>query len=237
MSQPPPSVPPPDEPAASSVAKASDSEQPATTKMPLWGKITIPVLVVLLLVLAGSSGSNLDEAEQLRAEVARLEQDLADAQAEAESTTEAAAVASADAEAEIEQLQAALKDAEDAVAAAEVDADEVRAEALDEVQDELEAVREEIAAAEAELTSVRGDIDQARTEVHMSEMPTGTYIVGEDVLAGRWRAPGGPGCYWAIEDSRGNIQRNHFGDGAQVVNLSDGQYFVNEDCGGWTRDR
>lgn len=69
----------------------------------------------------------------------------------------------------------------------------------------------------------------------------GTYVVGEDIKAGRYTTAedAGEGCYWEISKSGtngGSIVENEFSAGGkQVVTLAVGQDFHVEDCGKWVR--
>ena len=69
----------------------------------------------------------------------------------------------------------------------------------------------------------------------------GKYIIGTDVAAGTWQAPGGSNCYWArlsgFSDPNGNqIIANNFGAGQQVVTISAGDAgFETDSCGTWTK--
>jgi hypothetical protein len=68
----------------------------------------------------------------------------------------------------------------------------------------------------------------------------GTFRVGADIVAGTYRAPGGPSCYW--ERLRGfsggfdDIVANGFGDIGPIVTIDPSDAgFRSHDCGGWTR--
>lgn len=68
----------------------------------------------------------------------------------------------------------------------------------------------------------------------------GEYIVGTDIAAGTWTAPGGPDCYWQREsDFSGgfdSIIANDLGTTTPVVTIDPTDAgFTTEDCGTWSR--
>lgn len=67
----------------------------------------------------------------------------------------------------------------------------------------------------------------------------GTWVVGSQVPAGLYRAPGGSSCYWerlsGFGGSLAEIIANGFGDQKIVVEISASDVgFSSEDCGTWT---
>jgi hypothetical protein len=68
----------------------------------------------------------------------------------------------------------------------------------------------------------------------------GTWIVGTDISAGRWVAPGGPACFWERRSSFGgqfsDVTENQNAVTNPVVNLQDGdRAFYSENCGTWSK--
>jgi hypothetical protein len=73
-----------------------------------------------------------------------------------------------------------------------------------------------------------------------SSIEDGTWQVGSDVQPGTYRAPGGGGCYWEIDNgppsssgNTSNVLNNSFGDSNPVVTLSPGNWFKTSNCGTW----
>ena len=67
-------------------------------------------------------------------------------------------------------------------------------------------------------------------------IPNGTWLVGEEVAAGRYAAPGGDSCYWERLSGFGgsNIIDNGFSSIRPVVEISpEDQGFSTSDCGRW----
>ena len=65
----------------------------------------------------------------------------------------------------------------------------------------------------------------------------GTFLVGSDVKAGTYKAPGGNLCYWArLKDASGQgIIINGLGAGQQLVSVkSSDKAFQTHGCGPWT---
>ena len=68
----------------------------------------------------------------------------------------------------------------------------------------------------------------------------GTYIVGVDIAAGTWTAPGGSSCYWERLSGFGgqlsDVISNDFGTASPVVAISAGDAgFKSSHCGTWTK--
>ncbi len=61
----------------------------------------------------------------------------------------------------------------------------------------------------------------------------GYYIVGVDILAGRWESQGeAGGCYWERLDRAGDIHDNHYGDAGGTITIRPTDFAINlEDCG------
>ena len=72
----------------------------------------------------------------------------------------------------------------------------------------------------------------------IDSIPDGKWVVGEEVTAGTYAAPGGDLCYWArLSDFGGTIDdttANEFGSGRQIVTISStDRGFETSDCGAW----
>ena len=68
----------------------------------------------------------------------------------------------------------------------------------------------------------------------------GTQLVGTDVQAGTYRAPGGAECYWerlkGASGSVNDIIANDMGTTNPVVQIAASDYaFTSSNCGGWTK--
>jgi hypothetical protein len=69
----------------------------------------------------------------------------------------------------------------------------------------------------------------------------GTYVVGEDIEPGRYKASGsaqdsGAPCYWArLSGDGGDIIDNGLQDGPQTVTVKAGELFETSRCGTWTK--
>lgn len=68
----------------------------------------------------------------------------------------------------------------------------------------------------------------------------GQYWVNHDMRPGRYQAPGGQDCYWALLDGFSgefeDLRANGLGDSSPIVDVSsDVTGFHSEDCGTWTR--
>jgi len=70
-------------------------------------------------------------------------------------------------------------------------------------------------------------------------MDSGTYQVGTDVLAGRYKTPGASYCYWArLRDDSGDftaIIANGNLDGPGSVTINDGEFIELSGACAWTR--
>jgi hypothetical protein len=69
---------------------------------------------------------------------------------------------------------------------------------------------------------------------------SGTWIVGTDIAAGTWRAPGGDGCYWerlsGFSGTFDDLVTNDFGPTSPTVTIESGDAgFKSDDCGTWSK--
>lgn len=66
---------------------------------------------------------------------------------------------------------------------------------------------------------------------------SGTWEVGVDVAAGKYKTTGGDQCYWARlqenDGSFGDIIDNGLGAGPQTVTIREGEYFETQRCANW----
>lgn len=68
----------------------------------------------------------------------------------------------------------------------------------------------------------------------------GVFIVGTDISAGTWSAPGGSGCYWerlsGFSGELSDVIANDFGTTTPVVTISSSDVgFTSDGCGAWTK--
>jgi hypothetical protein len=68
----------------------------------------------------------------------------------------------------------------------------------------------------------------------------GTYEVGVDIKAGKYKTTGGEGCYWArlknLDGDFDSIIANEFANGPQTVTIKKSDKgFKSSNCGDWTR--
>lgn len=63
---------------------------------------------------------------------------------------------------------------------------------------------------------------------------SGTYEVGLDIQPGRYRSPGGDGCYWARLDDGQEIIDNNLSDGPTVFDVAESDAFVELNRCTWT---
>jgi hypothetical protein len=83
--------------------------------------------------------------------------------------------------------------------------------------------------------------DLSRVTESNTQFDDGTYIVGRDIKAGKYRAPGGEGCYWArlkgFGGTLGQIITNDVSLGGRVIATirSSDKGFVTRGCGTWKK--
>ena len=82
------------------------------------------------------------------------------------------------------------------------------------------------------------DPSQAPASSTDTELPDGTYTVGQTVAAGTYVAEPSGSCYWARFDSAGATIANDFTQGTRVqVTIKGSDFsFHSEGCGGWVLD-
>jgi hypothetical protein len=112
---------------------------------------------------------------------------------------------------------------------------------------ESETVASERTVTVVETETVEGEtVTAAAPEPEEDEAPAdeipgdGTYIVGQDIKPGRYRASGGETCYWArLKDTEGGIDSiiaNNISPGQSVVTIKPTDAaFQTSGCGTFTR--
>lgn len=81
----------------------------------------------------------------------------------------------------------------------------------------------------------------AVTTSRTAPFSNGTWIVGTDIAAGTWRAPGGSGCYWErlsgfSGETTKDVITNGFGDSGPTITIAaTDRGFHSSDCGSWQR--
>jgi hypothetical protein len=98
-----------------------------------------------------------------------------------------------------------------------------------EVQEQIDTLREDAAQArsdarreEKKLARLRDQVRGVHQQIDDRTIPgTGTYVVGEDIQPGTYRAKASPGCYWARLSSldTSDIIDNNNADGPVVIEV------------------
>ena len=192
----------------------------------------ISVLSVVGLIIGGASGNSgksglEDEKSSLETEVVTAQRAQASAEADADRTANNLAVAE---ERLAEYSPARIKEIES-------EGREIIKAAEGEAQSILAPVGKQLAAQEAHLESIRSELGGAEEEQALSTIPAnGTFKAEIDFLPGTYRAPGGPGCYWATLNSADpyDIASNENGVGPQIATI-ESPYFQAQGCGEWER--
>lgn len=202
------------------------------SKLPTWGKWTIGVVGVFIVLGVGAAigGSNEDD---LKSEVSSLESQVENAQDERDA---------ADARTERAEAEAARIRAQGAkiVSEAEAEADELLSGAkreADEAEENLGSLKSEVASTESELADVEGSLDGAREEKAKSKIPgDGTFKSEADYIPGTYRSEGGSTCYWATLNSADpyDIASNENATGPTIASITT-PYFNTSGCGAWER--
>jgi hypothetical protein len=107
---------------------------------------------------------------------------------------------------------------------------ELRSRVSDE-RDKLAAAREKTSDERSKLRELQGAVKTAKANTVPG---TGTFVVGEDIEPGTYRAAAQPGCYWARLNSldTSDIADNDNADGPVVVEiLPSDKAFQARDCG------
>ncbi|WP_108665113.1 hypothetical protein [Euzebya rosea] len=211
------------------------------------------VTVVLAVGLVGcGSGISEEDLAAVRSEAADAEASLRDlldeAASEAEAAAEAASEAADSAADRLSGLESELADAEGAIVVAESERDAAvadlepqevladRASELDDLAADLDARANGLEERASELEAREAAVSGTEAAIAASTFGNGTFIVGQDIPAGRYRSDGtGNGCYWERNTADGDgIIDNHFGSSPAVATVRDGEIFRTEDCGTWS---
>ncbi len=214
-------------------------------------RLLLPVTgFVGLLLGVAIAGADPEAQDGTEADEAVVEADLA---AERERATEAeeaqAALEGEHAEeiATLEERTTALEEERDgafdaARAELEEERDEILSAAEEEAEEILARAEGRMAALderEADLDDRAADLDVAEERAEESTFGSGMWVVGDDVLAGQYRAVDAlQGCYWARLQSDGDsIINNHFSGepGPVVATMNEGELFETSGCGQWQR--
>ncbi len=103
--------------------------------------------------------------------------------------------------------------------------------------EKLGALKSEVETSQIELEQVESSLSGARAEKAKSTIPgDGTFKAEVDYLPGTYRAPGGPGCYWATLNSADpyDIASNENASGPTIASINS-PYFQTKGCGRWER--
>jgi uncharacterized protein YjbJ (UPF0337 family) len=197
-------------------------------RLPKWAKWAIGVAGAILLLGIGSAIGSSGE-DGLKTEIADLESQVNNAQEERDVAEEDAADAHSEAS-RVRGLRGKI------VGEAKDRAGEIVGDAKQE-KESLISVEGEVSSAERELANVEGSIGGAEEEKALSTIPgDGTFKAEVDYLPGTYRAPGGPGCYWATLNSADpyDIASNENASGPTIASISS-PYFQTSGCGMWER--
>lgn len=121
---------------------------------------------------------------------------------------------------------------------AETEADEMELRMSD-TRDAMKRARNTLQARSDRLDKRETSIEDAEEIAAQSQFPgDGTFITGQDMLAGTYRTAGMTGCYYALmADTSMNapIVNNNITDGPAIVTLSDGEVFETAGCDEWVK--
>lgn len=216
---------------------------PIATRVATSSAVVLGVLAIVLLVALASWRSY---GEQVGASRSEAQDQLAETEAERDELASEVDALSA----EVDGLREDLADAESQIEAAEQraeDAEETaRAELRNEVEAEFEDREAELDARAAalqqradELDGREADISEAEQREEMSTFGSGVWAVGEDILAGQYRAAdAGGSCYWArLHQDGSSIIDNHYSGepGPVLATVHEGELFETSGCGEWRR--
>jgi hypothetical protein len=111
------------------------------------------------------------------------------------------------------------------------------AETLAQLRSQVSDERDKLATARNKTTDERSKLREVQGQVksaNANTVPgTGTFVVGEDIQPGTYRAAAQPGCYWARLNSldTSDIADNDNADGPVVVQiLPSDKAFQTTDC-------
>lgn len=180
-----------------------------------WWQWLLAAIVILGVAGAITSGSESEDTKQKARDEA--EQIVAQAEREAKRIRDRAQ----------RTIDAAEREADDIKSAAVEERDEAREE-LEDAQEKTSETRTDRRAEQRRLDRLRVQVRSARTIARKSSFEgDGTFVVGEDILPGTYRASASPtgNCYWARLSSIGgngadNIIENENTSGQTVMQIA-----------------
>jgi hypothetical protein len=107
---------------------------------------------------------------------------------------------------------------------------------LDQRQARLDERAATLKARDRALDKRERQISAQEQAAERSTFGDGTYLVGTDIPAGSYLAPGGDMCYWERATPGGgidNIIENYIGSGQVRATTYDGELFNTQGCGEW----
>ena len=185
-------------------------------------------MVLVIGIAIGGSGE-----EELKKEVATLEQQVDHAQKETEEAGERELEAQ-------EEASAIRGERSEIIGEAESKADKILSGAKQESDDaeaRLGSLRSEVDSTENELANVEGSLEGAEETQAKSSIPgDGTFKSEVDYIPGTYRSEGGSGCYWATLNSADpyDIASNENATGPTIASITS-PYFQTSGCGTWER--
>lgn len=171
--------------------------------------------------------------EELQGRVTALEQDVAAAGEDIVAVEAERDAAVVDRDAAMAERDAAVVERDGAQAAAQAGVEAQLAEGTA----ALDARSAELDARSLALDEREAAISQAETAAAMAMIPgEGQYMVGIDVLAGRYTSQSSQSCYYAVYTGDGQtlLDNSFVESGQSIAILSDGQIFETEGCGTWS---
>jgi hypothetical protein len=100
----------------------------------------------------------------------------------------------------------------------------------------LDARAAKLDAQQADLRRREKSVSAQERVAARSTFDDGTYLVGSDIAAGSYVAPGSSGgdCYWArLKPGSNDIIDNYIGAGQVRVTVYSGELFNTQGCGTW----
>lgn len=117
-----------------------------------------------------------------------------------------------------------------------VDPTEDQVAALDDREAELDDRAAALRDRERKVRERERKVRRAERVQARSRFGDGVYLVGKDIPAGSYIAPGGELCYWArLENGSQEILDNHLGAGQVRATINSGELFETNGCGTWRR--
>jgi hypothetical protein len=98
---------------------------------------------------------------------------------------------------------------------------------IDSIEDRFGSVESFLSIPKEQLAAESDRCEALRPMI--SPKGSGTWNVGQEILAGAWNAYDESDCYWARLAENGDIRDNHFGDALRItvdVQSSDGQFEI-----------